>query len=115
MDAPPVFKAGEEVLDLVALSIEPGVVTMLDLVLGMGRDARRDAAFFQGMAEGYGTVGAVGEQVSGGRQVLSHAQGGWVIARLTFGKAHKQGPSVTVAHDMQLGGQSAPAASDTSG
>lgn len=85
MDAPPVFEAGEEVLDLVALSIEPGVVTMLDTVLGMGRDARRDAAFFQGVSERYGTVGAVSEQVPGGRHILSHAQGGWVIARLAFG------------------------------
>lgn len=66
MDAPPVFEAGEEVLDLVALSIEPGVVTMLDTVLGMGRDARRDAAFFQCVSERYGTVGAVSEQCRAG-------------------------------------------------
>lgn len=115
MDAAPVFEAGEEVLDLVALSIELGVVTLLDTVLGMWRDARRDAAFFQGMAECYGTVGAVGKQVPRGRQVLSHAQSGWVVASLAFGKTHKQGSSITVAHDMQLSGQSAAAASDTSG
>ena len=35
LDAPPVFEAGEEVLDLVALSIELGVVTFLDTMLGM--------------------------------------------------------------------------------
>ena len=115
MDAPRVFEAGDEVLDLVALSTELDVIALLDTVLGMGRDARRDVTFFERMTEGYGTVSAVSEQVLCGRQVLSHDEGCRMIASLASGKAHKQGPSITVAHDMQFGGQSTWAASDTSG
>lgn len=115
VDAPPIFKACEEVLDLVALSIELGVVALLDAMLGMGRDTRHDAAFFESLTESYGTIGAVGEQVTGGRQILSHDEGGRVIARLSLGKTQKQGASLAVAHDMQLAGQAASATSDTSG
>jgi hypothetical protein len=38
-----------------------------------------------------------------------------VIAPLSFGEIEAQRPSAAVAHDMQLAGQPAAAASDTSG
>lgn len=51
VDATPVHEAGEQVLDLVSLAIEYRIVAVLDLVPGVGRNARDDAALAEGVAE----------------------------------------------------------------
>ena len=60
VDAPPVLEAGEEVLDLVSLAIEDGIVAVLDFVAAMRRDAGDDAALVERFTEADRTVGAVG-------------------------------------------------------
>jgi len=60
------FEPGEHVLDLVALS-EDWIVGELCAVLGMRRNARRDASICQRLPEGSGTVSPVGEQEAGMR------------------------------------------------
>ncbi|MER9820204.1 hypothetical protein NKJ42_31060 [Mesorhizobium sp. M0129] len=81
MDATPVFEACEHVLDPVALSVG---LAVLDTMLGMGPDAERDAAFNDRLADGRGTVGPIGEQGFGGRQILDHCGSGFVIIGLPF-------------------------------
>lgn len=88
---------------------------MLDTMLGMGRDAGRDAAFDERLAEGRGTVGPIGEQGFGGRQDLDHCGSGLVIIGLPFAQMQQPRAPLAVADHLQLGGQSATAASDTSG
>lgn len=46
-DATPVFDPAEQVLDLVALAVELLVVVILDLAIGLGRDAGGDALAVQ--------------------------------------------------------------------
>ena len=98
-----------------ALLVEEWIVGVLDAVLGMRRDAGRDAAIGQRLAEGGGTVGPVGEQEAGRRQLIEDRGGGLVVVGLPLGKMKEQRSSLVVADHLQLGGQAAPAASNTSG
>lgn len=61
VDAPPVPKACEQVLDPVALAVEDRIMAVLGPMLGMGRDAGRYAALNGHLAEGGGTVGTIGQ------------------------------------------------------
>ncbi len=88
---------------------------MLDTMLGMGRDAGRDAAFDERLAEGRGTVGPISEQGFGGRQVLDHCGGGLVIIGLPFAQMQQSRAPLVVTDHLQLCSQSASAASNTSG
>lgn len=115
VDAAPVLEAREQVLDLVALPVEGVVIALLDFVLAVGRDARGDTALGEGVAQGDRAVGAVGEQVLGRRQIVEHRHGGLVVAGLAFGETQDERPALAVAHHVELAGQPAPAASDTSG
>ena len=115
VDASPVLEAGEHVLDLVALAVEDGIVAGLDAVAGIGRDAGGDAALDQSLAEGGGGIGTVGQQEVGGWQLLEDSSGGPVVADLAFAEVQQQRASRLVADDLQLAGQAAPGASDTSG
>ena len=88
---------------------------MLDFVQRMWRDARGYAALSEGVPEPDRAVGTVGEQTLRGRQGLDQGDGTLVIAGLTFGKVKQQRPAPAIAHQVELGGQPAAAASDTSG
>lgn len=84
VDASPVLEAGEHVLDPVALPIEQRIIAVLDTVLGMRRDAGRDALADERLAEASGTVGPIGQQMAGGREFLEHGGSGSVIVGLAF-------------------------------
>jgi hypothetical protein len=56
VDAPPVLDPAEHVLDLVALSIEDGVIGDRDFPIGFRGDAGCDAASGEGGAEPVGVV-----------------------------------------------------------
>ena len=115
VDTAPVLEPCEHVLDPMALAIENAVVVVLDAVAGMGRDAGSDTLVCQGLAEGGGAVGPVGEQEAGGRQLIDHSSSGLVIVGLPLAQVQQQRSSLVVAHHLQFAGQAAPAASDTSG
>lgn len=115
MDAAPVLQACEEVLYPMALAVEDRIVVVLDAMARMWRDARCDAAFCERLAQGGGTVGTVGQQVFGWRQGFDHCGSGLVIIGLPFAQMQQQRASLAIADHLQLGGQAASAASDTSG
>lgn len=115
VDASPILEAGEHVLDLVALAVEDGIVGVLDAVPGMGRDARGDTLIGQRLSEGGGAIGPVGEQEAGEWQMIKDRGRGLVIIGLTFGQMQQQRAPSVIANHLQLGGQAASAASDTSG
>jgi hypothetical protein len=115
VDTAPIFEACEHVLDPVALPVEDGIVFVLCAVLGVRRDARGDAPLGQRLSEGRGTVCPVGEQEASGREMLKDSRRGLVIIGLSLGQVEEQRAAFVVADHLQLGGQTAPAASDTSG
>jgi len=115
VDASPVLEASEEVLDFVSLPIERRVVSMLDFVQRMRGDAGGYAACRESLSEPERAIGAVGEHGFGVRQGVDERFGAFVIAALSFGQMETQWSPASVAHDMQLAGQAAAAASDTSG
>lgn len=115
VDATPVLEPGEHVLDLVALSVEDWIIYVLCAVFGMRRNARRDASICQRLPEGSGTVGPVGEQEAGVRELLENCGSSLVIVGLSLAQMQQQRPSLAVANHLQFGSQPAPAASDTSG
>lgn len=88
---------------------------MLNAVLSVRRNAGGDAPFIQGLSEGSGTISPVGEQESGGWQLLYDSGSGLVVVGLPLAQMQQQRASPVVAHHLQLAGQAAPAASDTSG
>ncbi len=98
-----------------ALAVEHAIVGMLDAVLGMRRNAWRDASIGQHLTQGNGAVGSIGEQETSGRKLVEHGGGSLVIVCLPLRQVQEQGPPLAIAHDLQLGSQTAPAASDTSG
>ena len=115
VDATPIFEASEHVLDPVSLPVEDGIVLVLCAVLGMRRNARGDAALGQRLSEGRGTVGPVGEQEAGGRQMGDDSGSGLMIVGLAFAQMQQQWASAAVTDHLQLAGQAASGASDTSG
>ena len=115
VDAPPVLEASKGVLDPVALAVEDRVVCVLYAVLGVRGNARGDAPVSQRLSKGRRAIGPVGEQEAGGRQMLQDCGGNLVIVGLSLGQMKKKRPPLVVADHLQLCGQTAPAASDTSG
>ena len=65
VDAPPIFEASEHVFDLVALSVEDGVIGDGDLPIGFRGNTGGDAALCEGGAEPIGVVALVGEKLLG--------------------------------------------------
>jgi hypothetical protein len=51
VDATPVFEACEQVLDLMALTVENGILAVLNAMLCMGRDAGRDVPLDKRLSE----------------------------------------------------------------
>lgn len=100
VDASPILEAGEHVLDPVALLIEQRIIAVLDTVLGMRWDARRDTLPDERLAEASGAVGPIGQQMTGGRQFLKHGGGGSVIVGLAFAQVQQQRASLVVADHL---------------
>lgn len=115
VDASPVLEASEHVLDSVALAVEHAIIVVLDAVPGVRRDAWGDALVGQSLPEGGRSIGPVSEQEAGRWQVIDDSGGGLVVVGLALAQMQQERPSLVIAHHLQLGRQSAPAASDTSG
>lgn len=98
-----------------ALPIQDWIIAVLDLVLGVRRNAGGDAAPDKRLAEPDRTIGAIREQAARGWQRLDHRCSGLVIVGLAFGEIEQQRTAIAVADDLKLGRQAASAASDTSG
>lgn len=98
-----------------ALLVEGWVVVVLDAVLGVRRDAGRDAAIGQRLAEGGRAVGPVSEQEASWGQLIEDRGGGLVVVGLSLGEVKEQRPPLVVADHLQLGGQTPSAAADTPG
>jgi hypothetical protein len=100
VDAPPIFEASEHVFDPVTLPVEDGIVFVLCAVPGVRRDARGDTSLGQRLPEGGGTVGPIGEQEAGGRQVLKDSSGGLMIVGLSLGQVQEQRAPLVVADHL---------------
>lgn len=114
-DAAPVLELGEQVLDLVALTVEGLVVVEGNFATAAGRDARLDATCFQFLAEPRAVVTAIGDEVSGGWQGVEHEAGALVVAHLAFRQQQDDRPAVTAADGVELGVQPAFGSPDTTG
>lgn len=73
VDSPPVFEAGEHVLDLVALAIEYGVIAVLNAMFGMRRNAGRYAARDERLTESRGTVSPISKALARGKSSTTAA------------------------------------------
>ena len=78
-------------------------------------DAGGDALLGEGSMHPVRGIGLVADEQPGFGQAGYQAFSRFVIAALAFGQVQEQGPSPSIAHDMQLGGQAATTSSDTSG
>ena len=61
VDTSPIFDFGEQVFDQMTLFVDRLVVVVLDLPVGLWRDARGDAARGQGIAEPVAVIAPFGE------------------------------------------------------
>jgi hypothetical protein len=86
VDAAPVLETSEEVFDFIALPIQDAIIAMLNLVLGMRRNAGGDAALDKRVAEPDRAVGSICEQAMGGGQRLDHSHSCLMVAGLAFGE-----------------------------
>lgn len=114
-DAPPVLELGEQVLDLVMLVVERGVVGVWDFAAPAGGDARLDAPGFPFLADPGAVIAAIGDEMRGWRQGVEHETGALVVAHLAFGQEQDDRPAVTVADSVELGVQPALGSPDTTG
>ena len=114
-NASPVLQLGEQVLDLVTLTIEGLVVAERHFAAAARRDAGFDASGFQFLAEPGAVIAAIGNEVFGGRQGVEHETRALVIAHLPFRQEQDDRPSVTVADGVELGVQPAFGSPDTTG
>lgn len=106
-DAPPILDASEQVLDLVALSVEPFVVGQRHAAASRGGNAGLDPPFAQGRPEAVAVITSVADEISGGRKPVEHQVRTLVIAHLAFCEQHDQGAAGAVADDVKLGVQAA--------
>ena len=81
----------------------------------MRRDTGGYPSICQRLPEGSGTVGPVGQQEAGGRQLFKNGGSRLVIVGLSLGQMQQQRSPLVVADHLQLGGQAASATSNTSG
>jgi hypothetical protein len=63
VDAAPVLEVPDHVLDLLALLVEVFVVVDLDLAVGLGRGAGRNATLDEAFAEPVGIISLVAKQM----------------------------------------------------
>lgn len=98
-----------------ALPVERLVVVDLDLAVRAWRDAWRDAAFDQGLAEPVAVIALVAKQFLGAWQARKQQACAFVIAHLAFGEQQDDRTPLAIAHRMELGVQPAFGAPDTSG
>lgn len=115
VNSSPILETGEQVFDPVALPVEHPIVAMLDAVFCVGWDAWRDALIGQRLPKGSGAIGPISQQEAGRRKPVENSRGSLVVVCLSFSQVQEQWSALGVAHHLQLGGQAAATASDTSG
>ena len=115
VDASPVLKAAEHVLDAVALSVEHPVVRDRHLVVGFRGDARFDATLGQGLSQPVGVIAPVAEQDLGLGERVDQQGGTPIIAHLAFAQQQDQRSALAIAHGVELRVQAAFGPPDTSG
>lgn len=115
VDAAPVLEASEHVLDAMALAIERTIVRDEYLAIDFRGDARVDAACDECGSEPIGIIASVGEHGFGRRQGLDQDGSALEVAGLPFAQRQSERAAAAVADGVELGGQAATAAPDTSG
>lgn len=98
-----------------ALAIEARIVRGQFVALTLRWNAGDDTALLEAAVHPVRGIGLVGDEQLGLRQIGDQAFGSLVIAALALGQVEPQRPPLPVANDMQLAGQPATAAPDTSG
>jgi len=83
--------------------------------IDLRRDAGGDAPVSKSFAKPVGIIAPVRQHRRGWRQGIDEDRCAFVIAGLSFGECQADGTPATIANGMELDGQSATAASDTSG
>ena len=114
-DAPPVLELGEQVLDLVALTVEGCVVGVWDFAAPAGRDAWLDASGFQFLAEPGAVLAAIRDEMRGRRQGVEHETGALVVAHLAFRHEQDDRSPFIVANGVELRVQPALGSPDATG
>jgi len=84
VDASPVLEPTEHVFDLVALAVQRSVVRDRDFAVGLGWDARRDAALAQRQAEPVRVIAPVAEHRLGFGKGIDHQRRALIVAHLIF-------------------------------
>jgi hypothetical protein len=102
VDASPVLEPTEHVFDLVTLAIENAVVPDRLFAVGSGRDAGRDAAFGESLAEPVGVIALIAEQLCCGRERVNHQGCTLVIAHLAFAEQHDDRKPLAIAYGMRF-------------
>ena len=102
VDASPVLDFGEQVFDQVPLFVDRFVVVILDLAVGFWRDAGGDAARGQSAAEPVAVIAFIAQQFLGAWQGIEQQNSALMVAHLSFGEHHYDGPPFAVADCMQL-------------
>jgi hypothetical protein len=115
VDAPPVLEPAEHILNFVTLAIELSVMFDWYFPIGFRRNARRDAALGESLAEPAGVIPLVAEEIPGSRQRGEHRSRTFEIARLAFAQQHDQRSPIAITHGVQFRVQAALGAADTSG
>ena len=105
-DPPVVLHEAEQELDLVALLVELPVGRTLLEAGGFRRDHRQGASGRDGLQDGVGVVGLVGDHRLGGKAV-EQGQGLRRVALLPGGQAEGERVAEGVSGSVQLGGEAA--------
>ena len=114
-NASPVLELGKQVLDLVALTVEGGVVGLRHFAASARRYAWFDAPCFEFLAEPGAVVAAIGDQMRGRRQGAEHETGALVVAHLAFRQEQDDRPAVAVTNGVRLRVQPTFCSPDTAG
>ena len=100
VDASPVLDFGEQVLDQVPLFVDRFIVVVSDLAVGFWRDAGRDAARGQSRSEPVAVIAFIAQQFLSAWQGIKQQNSTLMVAHLSFGEHHYDGPPFTVADCM---------------
>jgi len=114
-NAPPILDPAEHVLDLVALPVELLVVGILDLAIGLGRDAGGNTLAVERGAQPVTVIALVTEQHLDTWQAGEQQNCAFVVAHLAFGEEQDDGTPLAIADGMELRVQPTFGAPDTSG
>ena len=112
MDSPPVFEAGEEIFDFVALSVELFIEAGWHVAALSRRDAWGDAFSLESGTIFVAVIAFVSDHYARAlRQCRIEQFCTLMVAHLSFGQAQRDRPALAIAHGVQFGVQTAPSTS----